>query len=256
VRYPRYSSTSRREETSASSYPALATASSGAEPSIRRASPPASRQEGEKRACGGGSAGVELAPLRTEAARPTTTQDPSQFPPARRRRVAIGKRLRRPPTSSKAAGKRKRSSSPPSSSSSIRSTEADPRRARYELHKSFLLSTDSLPYCIVCIWGHGLGFVGCLGFRIWSILNNALQIHASMAYCCVRMLKFRPVLGGSISGLGGCSSQMMRFCPDSNYSTLILQWSPVLSLVVLSGLNLSMHFLCDHGNLICKFITG
>jgi hypothetical protein len=57
VRYPRCSSTSRREETSASSYPALATASSGAEPSIRRASPPASRQEAEKRPCGGGSVG-------------------------------------------------------------------------------------------------------------------------------------------------------------------------------------------------------
>jgi hypothetical protein len=153
VRYPRYSSTSRREETSASSYPALATASPGAEPSIRRASPPTSRQVGEKRACGGGSGGVELAPLRTEDARPTATEDPSQFPPARRRRVAIGKRLRRPPTSSKAAGKRKRSSSPPSSSSSIRSTEADPRRARYDLHKSIVFSTDSLPYCIVCIWG-------------------------------------------------------------------------------------------------------
>jgi hypothetical protein len=178
VRYPRCSSTSHREETSSSSYPALATASSGAKPSIRRASPPASRHEGEKRPCGGGSVGVELAPLRTEAARPTATQDPSQLPPARRRRVAIGKRLRRPPTSSKAADKRKRSSSPPSSSSSIRSTEADPRRARYELHKSFLFSTGSLPYCIVRIWGHGLGFVGCLGFTIWSILNNALQIHA------------------------------------------------------------------------------
>ena len=142
VRYLRYSSTSRREETSASSYPALATASSGAEPSIRRASPPASRQEGEKRACGGGSAGVELAPLRTEAARPTATQDPSQFPPARRRRVAIGKRLRRPPTSSKAAGKRKRSSSPASSSSSIRSTKPDPRRTRFDLQISIAYNSD------------------------------------------------------------------------------------------------------------------
>jgi hypothetical protein len=141
VRYPRCSSTSRRQETSPHSYSTLATASSGAEPSIRRASPPASRQEGEKRPCGGGSVGVELAPLGTEAARPTATEDPSQLPPVRRRRVAIGKRLRRPPTSSKAAGKRKRSSSPPSSSSSssIRSTEPDPRRARYELHKSFFV---------------------------------------------------------------------------------------------------------------------
>jgi hypothetical protein len=139
VRYPRSSSTSRRQETSPHSYPALATASSGAEPSIRRASPPASRQEGEKRPCGGGSVGVELAPLGTEAARPPATEDPSQLPPVRRRRVAIGKRLRRPPTSSKAADKRKRTSSPPSSSSSIRSTEADPRTARYELHKSFFV---------------------------------------------------------------------------------------------------------------------
>jgi hypothetical protein len=54
VRYPRDGSTRRREETSASSYRALATASPGAEPSIRRASPPASRQVGEKRACEGG----------------------------------------------------------------------------------------------------------------------------------------------------------------------------------------------------------
>jgi hypothetical protein len=54
VRYPRDGSTSRREETSASSYRALATASPGAEPSIRRASSPASRQVGDKRACEGG----------------------------------------------------------------------------------------------------------------------------------------------------------------------------------------------------------
>jgi hypothetical protein len=54
VRYPRDGSTSRREETSVFSYRALATASPGAEPSIRRASPPASRQVGDKRACQGG----------------------------------------------------------------------------------------------------------------------------------------------------------------------------------------------------------
>jgi hypothetical protein len=82
VCYPRYSSTNRREETSASSYPALATASPGAEPSIRRASPPASRQVGEKRACGGGSGGVELAALRTDDTRPTATEVPSEVPPS------------------------------------------------------------------------------------------------------------------------------------------------------------------------------
>ena len=54
MRYPRDGSTRRREETSVSSYRALATASPGVEPSIQRASPPASRQVGEKRACEGG----------------------------------------------------------------------------------------------------------------------------------------------------------------------------------------------------------
>jgi hypothetical protein len=58
VRYPRDGSTSRREETSASSYRVLATASPGAKPSIRRASSPASRQVGEKRACAGGFGGI------------------------------------------------------------------------------------------------------------------------------------------------------------------------------------------------------
>jgi hypothetical protein len=145
VRYPRDSFTSRREETSGSSYPALATTSPGAEPSIWRASPPASRQVGEKRACNGGSGGVEVTTLATDEARPTAIQVPSEVPPARRRRVAIGKRLHRPPTSSKVAGKRKRSSSPSSSSSSIRSTEPDPRRPRYDLHKSIVYTTDSLP---------------------------------------------------------------------------------------------------------------
>jgi hypothetical protein len=144
VRYPRYSSTSRHDETSASSYPELATASTRAEPSIRRALPPASRQVGEKRACGDGSGGVELAALATDEARPTAIEVPCEVPPARRRRVVIGKRLRRPPISSKVAGKRKRSSLPPSSSSSIRSTEPDPRRPRYDLHKSIVYTTDSL----------------------------------------------------------------------------------------------------------------
>jgi hypothetical protein len=113
VHYPHDGSTSRCEETSASSYRALATASSGAEPSIRRASPPASRQVGEKMACAGGSGGVEVTTLATDDSRPTATQVGSEVPPARRRRVAMGKRLRRLPSSSKVAGKRKRSSSPP-----------------------------------------------------------------------------------------------------------------------------------------------
>jgi hypothetical protein len=181
VRYPRYSSTSRREETSASSYPALATASPGAEPSIRRASPPASRQVGEKRACGGGSGGIEVAALRTEDARPTATEVPSEVPPARRRRVAIGKRLRRSPTSSKAAGKRKRSSSPSSSSSSIRSTEPDPRRPRYDLHKSIAYTTDSLPYCILCIWGKEVRVCGVFSPRSGAFKIMSLNfIHESL----------------------------------------------------------------------------
>jgi hypothetical protein len=142
VRYPRDGSTSRREETSASSYRALATASPGAEPSIRRVAPPASRQVGEKRACTGGSGGVEVTTLATEESRPTATQVGSEVPPARRRRVAIGKRLRRSPSSSKVVGKRKRSSSPPSSSSSIRSTEPDSQRTRFDLHKSIAYTTD------------------------------------------------------------------------------------------------------------------
>jgi hypothetical protein len=106
---------------------------------------PTSRQVGEKRACAGGSGGVEVTTLATDEARPTAIQVPSEVPPAHHRRVAIGKRLRRPPTSSKVAGKRKRSSSPSSSSSSIRSTEPDPRRTRFNLHKSIAYTTDSLP---------------------------------------------------------------------------------------------------------------
>jgi hypothetical protein len=80
VRYPRDGSTSRREETSASSYPALATASPGVEPSIWRASPPALRQVGEKRACAGGSSGIEVTTLATDEARPTATQFQARFP--------------------------------------------------------------------------------------------------------------------------------------------------------------------------------
>jgi hypothetical protein len=135
MRYPRDGSTTRREETSASSLRSLATASPGTEPSIRRASSPASRQVGEKRACAGGSVGVPVTTLATEESRPTATEVGSEVPPARRRRVAIGKRLHRPPTSSKIGDKRKRSSSPPSSSSSIRSTKPDPRRTRFDVER-------------------------------------------------------------------------------------------------------------------------
>ena len=49
MRYPRDGSSSRRVETSASSLRALVTASPGAEPLIRRASPPASSKLEEKR---------------------------------------------------------------------------------------------------------------------------------------------------------------------------------------------------------------
>ena len=77
MRYPRDGSTSRREETSASSYPALATASPGAEPSIRRASPPASRQVGEKRACGGGAGCADLAAVPTDDVLRTAIEGPS-----------------------------------------------------------------------------------------------------------------------------------------------------------------------------------
>jgi hypothetical protein len=161
VRYLPYSSTSRREETSGSSYPALATASTGPEPLSRRASPSASKQVGEKRACFGGSVGVELATLASDEARPTAIEVLSEVPPARRRRVAIGKRFRRPPTSSKVVGKRKRSSSS-SSSSSIRSTEPDPRRPRYDLHKSIAYTTHPLLYCVFSVFGaRHLGFAGC-----------------------------------------------------------------------------------------------
>jgi hypothetical protein len=142
VQYPRDGSTTRRTETSASSLRALATASTGAEPSIRRASPPESRQVGEKRACASGSSGGAVTGLATEESRPTATKVGREVPPAHRRRVAIGKRLRRPPTSSKLGNKRKRSSLPPSSSSSIRSTEPDPRRTRFDLHISIAYTSD------------------------------------------------------------------------------------------------------------------
>jgi hypothetical protein len=142
VRYSRDGSTSRREETSASSYHALATASPRAEPLIRRASPPASRQVGEKRACEGRFGDVEVTALATNKSRPTANQVGSEVPPPRRRRVAIAKCLRRPPSSSKLAEKRKRRSSPSSSSSSIRSTEPDPRRTRFDLHKSIAYTSD------------------------------------------------------------------------------------------------------------------
>jgi hypothetical protein len=142
VRYPCDGSTTRRVETFASSLHTMATASPGAEPSIRRASPPASRQVGEKRACAARSGAGAVSALATEEERPTTTEVGSEVPPAPRRRVAIAKRLRRPPTSSKLGDKRKHSSSPPSSSSSIRSTEPDPRRTRFDLHISNAYTFD------------------------------------------------------------------------------------------------------------------
>jgi hypothetical protein len=80
VRYSRDGSTSRREETSASSYRALATASPGAEPSIRHASPLASRQLGEKRACAGGSGAVEVTALATDESRPPQPKLEARFP--------------------------------------------------------------------------------------------------------------------------------------------------------------------------------
>jgi hypothetical protein len=136
VRYPCDGLSTRRAETSASSLRALATASPGAEPSILRASPLASRKRGEKRACAGGSGGGAVSALASEEERPTVIEVGSEVPPAPRRRVAIAKRLRCPPSSSKVGDKRKRSSSPSSSSSSIRSTEPDPRRTRLDLHIS------------------------------------------------------------------------------------------------------------------------
>jgi hypothetical protein len=142
MRYPRDGSTTRRAETSASSLRALTTASPGVEPSILRASPPASRQVGEKRACAGGSGTGAVLALATEEERPTATEVGSEVPSAPRRRVAIAKQLRRPPTSSKLGNKRKRSSSPPLSSSSIRSTELDPRRTRFDLHISNAYTFD------------------------------------------------------------------------------------------------------------------
>jgi hypothetical protein len=142
VRYPRDGSSSRRAETSASFLRALATASPGAEPSIWRASPPASRKLGEKRGCAGGSGGGAVTALASEEERATARAVGSEVPPAPRRRVAIAKRLHRPPSSSKVGDKRKRSSSPPSSSSSIRSTEPDPRRTRLDLHISIAYTFD------------------------------------------------------------------------------------------------------------------
>jgi hypothetical protein len=142
VSYPRDGSSTRRAETSASSLRALATASPGAEPSIRRASPPASRKLGEKRACVGGSGGGAVSALATEEEQPTTTEVGSEVPPAPRRRVAITKRLRRLLSSSKVGNKRKYSSSLSSSSSSIWSTEPDPRRTRLDLHISIAYTLD------------------------------------------------------------------------------------------------------------------
>jgi hypothetical protein len=142
VRYLRDGSSSRRAETSASSLCTLATASPGVEPSIRRASPPASRKLGEKRGCAGGSGGGAIAALASEEERATVTAVGSEVPPAPRRRVAIAKRLRHSPSSSKVGNKRKHNSSPLSSSSSIRSTEPDSRRTRLDLHISIAYTFD------------------------------------------------------------------------------------------------------------------
>jgi hypothetical protein len=69
VRYPRDESSSRRAETSASSLRVLATVSPGAEPSIRRASSPASSKLGEKRDCAGGSGGAPVPAVGSEEER-------------------------------------------------------------------------------------------------------------------------------------------------------------------------------------------
>jgi hypothetical protein len=122
VRYPRDGSSSRYAETFASSLRALATASPGAEPSIQRASPPASSKLGERRGCTGGSGGVQVPAVGSEEERAAAREVGSEVAAAPRRRVAIAKRLRRPPSLLKVGEKRKRSSSPSSSSSSIRSS--------------------------------------------------------------------------------------------------------------------------------------
>jgi hypothetical protein len=70
VRYPRDGSSSRRAETSASSLRTLETVSPGAEPSIRRASSPASSKLGEKRGCAGGSGGGPVPAVGSEEDRP------------------------------------------------------------------------------------------------------------------------------------------------------------------------------------------
>jgi hypothetical protein len=133
VRYPRDGSSSRRVETSASSLRALATASPRAEPSIRRASPPASSKLGEKRGCAGGSGDGPVAAVASEEERAAARAVGSEVAAAPRRRVAIAKCLRRPPPSLKVGEKRKRSSSSSSSSSSIRSSAPDPSRTRLDL---------------------------------------------------------------------------------------------------------------------------
>jgi hypothetical protein len=142
IRVRRDGSSSRRAEASASSLRALATASPGAEPSIRRASPLASRKQREKRDCAGRSVDGPVAALASEEERAAARAVASEVPPAPRRRVAIAKRLRRPPSSSKVGEKRKRNSSPPSSSSSIRSTAPDPSRTGLDLHISIAYTFD------------------------------------------------------------------------------------------------------------------
>ena len=136
MRYPRDGSSSRRAETSASSLRALATASLGAEPSIQRASLPASSKLGEKRGCAGGSGDGPVPAVGSEEEHAVARAVGSEVAAAPRRRVAIAKRLRRPPSPLMVGDKRKCSSSQPSSSSLIRSSAPDPSRTRFDVQIS------------------------------------------------------------------------------------------------------------------------
>jgi hypothetical protein len=152
ARYPRDGSSSRRAETSASSLRTLATASPGAEPSIRHATLPASRKLGEKRGCGRVWRWTGHDSCKRGGAR-RRKGSWKRGSPTPRRRVAIAKRLRRSLSSSKVGEKRKRNSSPPSSSSSIRSTALDPIRTRLDLHISIAYTFDLLLYFVMrCVF--------------------------------------------------------------------------------------------------------
>jgi hypothetical protein len=142
VRYPCDGLSSRRAETSASSLRALATASPGAEPSIRCALSPALRKLEEKRGCVGGSGGGPVATVASKEERAVTRAVGSEVAPAPRRRVAIAKCLRRSPSSSKVGEKRKHNSSSPSSSSPIQSTTPDSSRTRLDLHIAIAYTFD------------------------------------------------------------------------------------------------------------------